>query len=109
MLREMKTIRLISNQVGTISDCVHTSFKVHFDLVETRDFVDGVPDLEFGFGNLRFGDEAKSRISSLASFRAPLVLSGGGIQTTILLNGPNAFTVMSVVKEIQVRKADLAA
>jgi len=109
MLREMKTIRLISNEAGIITDRVHTKVKVHFDLVETQDFVDGVPDLEFGFGNLRFGDEAKDRISSLARFRAPLVLAGGGIQTTILLNGPNAFTVMSVIKEIQTQDEVLAA
>jgi hypothetical protein len=105
----MKTKRVISNEAGTISDCVRTEVKIHFDLVETQDFVDGVPDLEFSFGNLRFGDEATPEISSLAQFRAPLVLSGGGIQTTILLNGPNAFTVMSVIKEIRIHEPALAA
>jgi hypothetical protein len=109
MRREMKTIRLITNEAGTITDSVHTKVKVHFDLVETQDFVDGVPDLEFGFGNLRFGDEATPQISSLALFGAPVVLAGGGIQTTILLNGPNAFTVMSVIKEIRIQDAALAA
>jgi hypothetical protein len=108
MRREMRTVNLISNKAGTISDCVRTNVKVHFDLVETQDFVDGVPDLEFCFGNLRFEDEAKQEISSLVLFGAPLVLAGGGIQTTILLNGPNAFTVMSVIKKIQIRKAAIA-
>jgi hypothetical protein len=105
----MKTIRLISNEAGTITGRMQTNVKVHFDLIETQDFVDGLPDLEFGFGNLRFGDEATAQISSLARFRAPLVLAGGGIQTTILLNGPNAFTVMSVIKEICIDDSALAA
>jgi hypothetical protein len=105
----MRTIKVISNEEGTISDCVHTSVKVQFDLVETQDFVDGVPDAEFSFGNLRFSDEANPKLSFLAQFRAPVVLAGGGIETTILLNGPNAFTVMSVIKEIQIREDDLAA
>jgi hypothetical protein len=109
MPRVMRTTKVIANEAGTISDSVHTKVKVHFDLIETQDFVDGVPDLEFCFGNLRFGDEVKPRISSLARFGAPLVLAGGGIQTTILLNGPNAFTVMSVIKEIHIHKADIAA
>jgi hypothetical protein len=48
-------------------------------------------------------------VSSLADSRKPLILAGGGIQTTIRLNGPNAFTVMSVIKEIQVNEIDKAA
>jgi hypothetical protein len=109
MHREMKTIRTIANEPGTISNSAHTSVGVYFDLVETRDFVDGIPDLEFSFGNLRFPEEADPRIFTLAQFRAPLVLSGGGIETTILLNGPNAFTVMSAVKEIQISNEKRAA
>jgi hypothetical protein len=109
MNREMRTLKVISNEEGTISNCVHSSVKVHFDLVETQDFVDGVPDLEFSFGNLRFPVEAKPQISILANRRMPLILSGGGIETTILLNGPNAFTVMSVIKEIQIDNGALAA
>jgi hypothetical protein len=105
----MKTIRVIENEAGIISDCARTKVKVYFDLVETQDFIDGVPDLEFSFGNLRFEDESNHKISSLAQFRAPVVLSGGGIQTTILLNGPNAFTVMSVIKEIEIHEPALAA
>jgi hypothetical protein len=105
----MRTTNVISNEEGTISNCVDTRVRVHFDLVETQDFVDGVPDLEFSFGNLRFADEANPQVASLARFRAPLVLSGGGIETTILLNGPNAFTVISVVKEIRVSEPALAA
>jgi hypothetical protein len=109
MRREMKTVRHIVNQAGTISDRVRVKFKVHFDLVETQDLVDGVPDLVFSFGNLRFEEEMQPHISSLAVSRTPLILAGGGIQTTILLSGPNAFTVMSVVKEIRLNEADNAA
>ena len=109
MLREMKTIRRISNEAGTISVGAHTNVKVNFDLVETQDFVDGVPDLQFSFGNLRFEDETNPQISSLVRFGAPLGLSGGGIQTTSLLNGPNAFTVVSGIKEIVINDPALAA
>src|SRR5579863_9043705 len=109
MRREMRTNRVLMNQAGTLSDSVRTDVKVHFDLIETQDLVDGVPDLEFSFGNLRFAEEASSDVSSLVLARKPVLLAGGGIQTTILLSGPNAFTVMSVVKEIRLGEADLAA
>jgi hypothetical protein len=109
MGREMLTKRVITNKPGILSDRLRTKVKVHFDLVETQDIVDGVPDLEFSFGNLRFGDDATPGITSLALSRTPLVLAGGGIQTTILLSGANSFTVMGVIKEIQVYLADIAA
>jgi hypothetical protein len=109
MRRKMRTNRQIVNAEGTISDRVRINIKVHFDLVETQDIVDGVPDLEFSFGNLRFGETAESQISSLARSRKPVILAGGGIQTTILLSGPTSFTVMSVIKEIHINKIDLAA
>ena len=51
MRRQMRTNRVLMNQAGTLSDSVRTDVKVHFDLVETQDIVDGVPDLEFSFGN----------------------------------------------------------
>jgi hypothetical protein len=97
------------NQAGTLSDSVRTGVKVHFDLIETQDIVDGVPDLEFSFGNLRFEDEVKDNVAWLVLARTPAVLEGGGIQTTILLSGPNTFTVMSVTKETRVFRADIAA
>ena len=109
MRREMRTVNVISNEAGTISDRAHASVKVHFDLVETRDFVDGVPDLGFCFGNLRFEDQAKSEISSFVLYGGPLVLAGGGIKTTILLNGPNAFTVVSAIEKNYLRKSTIAA
>lgn len=109
MRRKLKTNREIKDAAGTISDRVRVNFKVHFDLIETQDLVDGVPDLEFSFGNLRFDDRENTHVSSLVESRKPLILAGGGIQTTIRLNGPNAFTVMSVIKEIQVNEIDKAA
>ncbi|MGA9669914.1 MAG: hypothetical protein WBQ94_11935 [Terracidiphilus sp.] len=109
MGRKTMTKRVITNKPTTLSDCLHTKVKVHFDLVETRDIVDGVPDLEFGYGNLRFGAEAKPGHASGAHSRVPAVLAGGKIQTTILLSGPHAFTVMGVVKEIRIYKANPAA
>jgi hypothetical protein len=109
MAREMFTKRVITNKPGTLSDCLRTKVKVHFDLIETQDIVDGVPDLEFGFGDLRFRDEVRPRILLLALSHTPLVLAGGGIKATILLSGPNAFIVMGVIKEIRRNKADIVA
>ena len=109
MRREMRTTRVILNKPGTLTDRVRTNVKVLFDLVETQDIVDGVPDLEFAYGNLRFEDELNSHVLVLTHSRKPVVLEGGGIQTTILLLGPHAFTVMSVVKEIHVCDEDIAA
>jgi|SRR5580658_6405766 hypothetical protein len=109
MAREMLTKRVIINKPGTLSDCLHTRVKVYFDLIETQDIVDGVPDLEFGFGDLRFGDEVRPRILLLARSHTPLVLAGGGIKTTILLSGPNAFIIVGVIKEIRADKADILA
>lgn len=109
MGRKMLTKRVIINKPGTLSDRLRTKFKVHFDLVETQDIVDGVPDLEFSYGTLRFGPKATPGVKSLALSRTPVILAGGGIQTTILLSGPHAFTVMGVVKEIRIYKANAAA
>jgi hypothetical protein len=109
MAREMLTRRVMINKPGTLSDCLRTKVKVYFDLIETQDVVDGIPDLEFSFGDLRFEDEAKPRILSLARSRAPLVLAGGGIRTTIQLSGLNAFIVVGIIKETRVYKADIVA
>lgn len=109
MSREMRTKKVIANEAGTLSDRVHMNVKTYFDLVETQDFIDGVPDLEYSYGDLRCGEEARPRLSTLALSRKPLILAGGGIQTTILMSGPNAFTVMSVIREIHVHQADIAA
>jgi hypothetical protein len=99
MQREMKTLRTIANQAGTISDRLRLTVKVRFDLIETQDFVDGVPDLEFSYGNLRFSDESEPQVLPLIRCRNHLTLQGGGIQTTIRLNGPTAFTVTSSITE----------
>jgi hypothetical protein len=36
-------------------------------------------------------------------------VAGGGIQTSLRLSGPSAFTFMSVIKEIRINKADIPA
>ena len=95
----MRTLRTVANQAGTISDCLDLKVKVRFDLIETQDFVDGVPDLEFSYGNLRFTDELDPQISSLIRSHTRLTLQGGGIQATIRLNGPGAFTVTSPITQ----------
>jgi hypothetical protein len=106
---EMKTTRVIVNQEGRISDGAGLDVPVRFDLIGTQDFEDGVPGVEFSFGDLRFGDEARHRIASLAISRKPLILVGGGVQATIVLNGPDAFTAMSAVLEVRMAVELIAA
>ena len=38
--------------------------------------------------------------------RKPIVYAGGEVQTSMQISGPNTFTVMSVIKEIHIYKAD---
>jgi hypothetical protein len=100
VIREMKTKRLIVNAAGTISDTGGLSVAVRFDLIGTLDFVDGTPSLEFSFGDLRYMDDDAPQVSSRALFGTNVTLKCGGIQTTILLNNPFAFTVMSEILEL---------
>jgi hypothetical protein len=109
MRRETKTIRQAVNKSGKISDRVQVNFHVHVGLADAGDLVDGVPDLIFSIGSRRIENRAKTPIASRAVSRDPLKLPGGRIQTTILLSGPSAFTLMSVIKEIHLNKAGIAA
>lgn len=109
MARKMKTKRVIVNKPGVLSSCLQCDVMVYFDLIETQDMVDGIPDLAYSFGNLRFGDEATPSVSCYACARTLLQLAGGGISTTIMLSGPNAFTVVGVINEMQGSETDLAA
>lgn len=109
MRRERKTIRQTVIQSGANSDRVCVNVGVHFDLVDAQELVDGVPDLKFSVGNRRMANDAKTRVASLRSPDAMLKPAGCAIQTTILLSGPNTFTLMSIIKEIQMNKADMPA
>jgi hypothetical protein len=91
------------NQEGVIMDSSGSKINVQFDLTETQDFVDGLPDLEYAFGNLRFPEEAKLLLSLLALSCTRLVLEGSGIQAEIALNSLNTFTVTSDTMEIGTR------
>lgn len=102
MIREMKTKRLIVDAAGTISDSGGLNVAVRFDLIGTLDFVDGTPSLEFSFGNLRYMDRDGPQVSSRSLFGTNVTLKGGEIQTTVLLNSPFAFTVMSEILELAI-------
>jgi hypothetical protein len=98
---EMKTTRRIENQEGTISDPFGLNIPVCFDLIETQDFIEGVPVRNFTYGNLRLEKERGATISSLVVYQARLLmLTGGGIQAAVRFFGPDAFAVLSEIKEI---------
>jgi hypothetical protein len=65
MERMIKAIRLITNQEGVFLHSNGLKIKVQFELTETQDFVDGVPNLQFSFGNLRFAEKEKLLFSFL--------------------------------------------
>jgi hypothetical protein len=109
MRKKMRVVREVVREPDATANRVFLNVKVHFDLGEPQDIFDAAPDLEFRLGNLRSSGRGEFQVPSSAHFLSPAVFEGGGIQTTILLKGPNAFTVMSAIKEVHVRKVDMAA
>jgi hypothetical protein len=107
MQRKRGTNRRIVYEKGTSLDDVRLDLKVYYEPVETGELVDGVPDLA------RYSDDLRTRAAAwLASSpvapiaRKPIVYAGGEVQTSMQISGPNTFTVMSVIKEIHIYKAD---
>jgi len=99
MCGEMMTKRVLVNETGIISDCHGWNIKVRFDLVETQDLVDGVPSPEFSFGNLRYKNRHASQVKLRVGSRAQLYLDGAGLHSTVVLNSPNAYTVIGAIME----------
>ncbi len=106
MHKRMRSIRNVGDKTGTSLDCVLLTVRAHFNPEEPQDIVDRVADLEFDVGDLQFEDNGNSQVLSRARGRATQIVASGGIQTTMRLSGPSAFTLISAVKEIQVNKAD---
>jgi hypothetical protein len=93
----MRTNKVLVDEPGRISACGGLNIKVHFDLVETQDFVNGHPSLKFSFGNLRYKRRHADQIDSLVRSRRIVSLKGGGIQTTVFLNSEDTFAVMGAI------------
>jgi hypothetical protein len=96
---EMITKRVLVNETGTVSDCHGWNIKVCFDLVETQDVIDGVRSPEFSFGYLRYEDRHAFQVISRVCSRAQVTLDGAGLHSTVVLNSPDAFTVMGAILE----------
>jgi hypothetical protein len=107
MRKKTRSIRKRADESARLSNRVRLNVNVHFDLGEPQNLVDGIPDLKFRVGSLRSQGKAASRISPPSRSRTALTVAGGGIQTSLRLSGPSAFTFMSVVKEIHIHKADI--
>lgn len=106
MQRKRGINRQIVYERGTSLDDVRVDIKVYYEPVETGDRIDGAPDLA------RYNDDLRTRAvawlasSPAAPTRKPIVHAGGEVQTSMQISGPNTFTVMSVIKEIHIYKAD---
>jgi hypothetical protein len=92
----VRSKKVFENEIGRISGCNGLDIKVRFDLVETQDFVDGVPSLIFRYGNFRYAEEHISQVHSNLLCGALLKLRGRGIEVSISLNNPDKFTVINV-------------
>jgi hypothetical protein len=99
---------MVANKSATLSNRVRLNVNVQFDLGGPQNLVDGVPDLKFSVGSLRSRIKTACLVSPPSRGRTALTVAGGGIQTTMRLSGPSAFTFMSVIKEIHIHKADIA-
>lgn len=106
MRRKPGTNKEIVYERGTRSERVRLNVKVYYEPVETQELIDGVPELELFSENLRSEAPATPKTSPVAPARTPSVYAGGEVQTSMVLSGPNTFTVMSVVKKIHIYRAD---
>jgi len=109
MRKKMRSIRNVVNESGAISDRFRLNVKVHLDLGEPQNIVDGVPDLKFTIDDLRLENKGRSRVSPPSRSGTSMIFSGGGVQTSMCLSGSSAFTLISVVKEVHIGNADVAA
>lgn len=106
MQKKRGSNRQIIYERGTSLDDVRLDIKVYYEPVETEDLIDGAPDLA------RYSDDLRTRAAAwLASspavpIRKPIIHAGGEVQTSMQISGENTFTIMSVIKEIHVYKAD---
>ena len=106
MRKKMRSIRKVASEPATLSDRIRLNVNVHLNLGEPQNLVDGLPDMRFSVGSLQSEDQTTYPVSHASRSLAAVTVAGGGIQTTIRLSGPSAFTFMSVVKEIHIRKAN---
>jgi phage FluMu gp28-like protein len=98
----MRTNQVLVDKPGRISACGGLNIQVHFDLVETQDFVNGHPSLKFSFGNLRYKRRHADEITALVLSRRMVSLKGGGIETTVFLNSEDSFAVMGAITAAEI-------
>ena len=97
MRSEMRTTRVIVRAAGTLSDGRRLHLPVHFDLIETQDFHDGLPGLTFSYGNLEL-DEAPAELLSGGLRRIPhLYLVGSNAALEIHMHSAESFTVVRFI------------
>ena len=95
---ETRTTLQIIDAEGTIS-WPGGLLDVTFNLIELQDLINDVPGRTYSYGNLRFRDRLESSVVMLFLSRSRLVLTGGGIETSICMYGINSFTVMGAIEE----------
>ena len=106
MRKKPGTYRQIVYKRGTNLDDVRLELKVFYEPVDPRDLIDGVPDLTRYTDDLRARAAAWLAHSPVAPTRNPEVHAGGEVKSSMQMSGPHTFTVMSVIKEIRIYKAN---
>jgi hypothetical protein len=98
MSRETREVRRISNQKGTITDKAGSSAKVRFSLIQTQDFIDGMPMLKSGEGSLVF--ESRSDAWSMTNTPDSKTLVGGGVRAEVLVISEDSFKTTGPIVDI---------
>jgi hypothetical protein len=94
----MRVIKDISNQAGTLSDG-QTIAKVRFSLTQWQEFVDDqIPGLRSATGTIQFEDAAKA--SLFFNSGGSSLLKGGGIEAKIIATTPTEFTVTGPITDL---------
>ena len=96
--RETKAIRRINKQDGTLTDRAGIVANVCFSLMQTQDYVDGLPTLRSAQGTLEF--EKTSEAWDMFHSPEKKTLKGGGIQAEVLVVSVDSFRVTGALNDI---------
>lgn len=94
-----RTDRQFFNIPGTLTSADGLSLSVCFDLVEFEDLIDGKPGHKRSYGILRYQDPLDPFTSERLLSAAQLVLTGGGVHSTLCLYKLNSFTLVETIKD----------
>jgi hypothetical protein len=98
MARETRVTRRINWQKGILKDKAGLVVKVQFNLIQTQDFLDGMPMLKRAEGSLEF--ESGSDAWNMTSMPESKTLVGGGIRAEVIVMSENSFKTTGPIVDI---------